>query len=107
MPETDPRTISNQCKRRGVVCASITRLGSRLIGLEDKADQPGTRDLAQRMAMKLETLDPEFKGHHLALVDLIEDEEVMRKKQDTLDEHDDDVTTLTLAIQWLIAVCSL
>ena len=56
MPETDPRALSTQRKRRGVVKASIIRLGSRLKELESKVEEPTTHDHAQRLAAKLETL---------------------------------------------------
>ena len=97
MPETDPRALSTQRKRRGVVKASITRLGSCLKELESKVEEPTTHDHAQRLATKLETLDAEFKTHHFSLIDLIDDDETLEKEQETLDQHDDDVTTLAVA----------
>ena len=98
--------ISNQREKRGIVCASITRLGSRLKELEDKADQPTTRDLAQCMATRLETLDSDYKAHHFSLIDLIDGEDTLRSEQETLDGHDNDITALDAHIQQLIAICS-
>ena len=101
MPETNARALSTQRKRRGVVKASITRLSSRLKEFESKVEEPTTQDHAQRLATKLETLDAEFKTHHFSLIDLIDDDddETLEKGQETLDQHDDDVTTLAVRIQ--------
>ena len=106
MPETDPRALSTQRKRRGVVKASITRLGSRLKELESKVEEPTTHDHAQRQTTKLETLDAKFKTRHFSLIDLIDDDETLEKEQETLDQHDDDVTTLAVRIQRLITLSS-
>ena len=65
-------------KRRGVVCASVTRLASRLKDLESDTDKPTTLDLAQGMARKLSALDSEFRTHHHALIDLLDDEEMLQ-----------------------------
>ena len=106
MPETDARSISNQRKRRGVVRASITRLGSRIKELESKVEEPTTHDLAQRLATKLETLDAEFKSHHFSLIDLIDDEGTLGEEQEALDRHDDDVTSLAVRIQQVVTLSS-
>ena len=87
MPETDPRALSTQRKRRGVVKASITRLGSRLKELESKVEEPTTHDHAQRLATRLETLDAEFKTHYFSLIDLIDDDETLEKEQEVLPAH--------------------
>ena len=87
----DPTTLR---KRRSVVRASITRLFTCLKDLESKADQPTTLDLAQQMSKKLESLDSDFKLHHYALIDLIDDIESMLKEQDILDGHDDETAIL-------------
>ena len=65
------RTIANLRKRRGVIRASITKLGNRLKELEDSPGLPDAADHAQQLASKLES---EFRTHHLQLVDLIDDE---------------------------------
>lgn len=41
------------------------------------------------MATRLEDLDAEFKLHHLALVDLIENDDELEREQRVLDEHED------------------
>ena len=106
MPEIDARAISTRRKRRGVVWASITRLGSYVKELESKVKDPTTHDLAQRLATKLETLDAEFKTHHFSLIDLFDDDETLRKEQETLDQHDDDVTAVAVCIQQVLMMSS-
>ena len=106
MPETDARTLSTQRKRRGVVKASITCLSSRLTELESMVEEPDTHDHAQRLSTKLETLDAEFKTHHFAAIDLIDDYGTLGREQETLDQHDDDVTSLAVRLQKLITASS-
>ena len=57
---------------------------------------------------RLETLDSDFKKHHLALVDLLDagDEEVLQKEQDVLDEHDDVIALLATRVQRLITLAT-
>ena len=38
---------------------------------------------------ELETLDPEFKQYHLAVIDALEEEEKLEWQQAILDDHDD------------------
>ena len=109
MSDPDPsRAISNLRKRRGVVKASITRLAKNLRELEGRTEEPSTLGLAQRMTQRLDTLDAEFKQLHSALIDLIDekDEEPLQKEQDTLDEHDEELSLLTVQVQQLVATCS-
>ena len=98
----DPTTLG---KRLGVVRASITRLFTLLKDLESKADQPPTLDLTRQMSQKLESLDSDFKLHHYALIDLIDDTESMLKEQNILDGHDDKMAILSTHIKRLIVVC--
>ena len=98
--------VSTLRKRRGVVRASITRLTNRLKDLESDTDKPATLDLAQGMTRKLEALDSEFRTHHHALVDLVEDEEALLTEQKILDDHDDLVAELTVCIQQLVNACT-
>ena len=92
-------------KRRCVVHVSITRLFTRLKDLETKADQPATLYLTRQMLQKLESLDSDFKLHHYALTNLINDTESMLKEQDILDGYDDEKDTLSTRIKRLIVVC--
>ena len=99
--------ISKLKKRRGTVKGSITRLRTRIEELELVADQPDTIDHAQRsLAAKLETLDAEYKVHHLSIIDLVDDESLLQHEQETLDEHDDVVSDLSVRIRRLISACS-
>ena len=93
-------------KRRGVAKASIARLTHRLGELESQPDKLTTLDLARRMARKLETLDADFRIHHHALIDLINDEDSLITEQGTLDNHDDFVAELSARIQQLIGTCT-
>lgn len=100
---TDPDTARIR-KRRGVVKASITRLAKNHRELAGKADEPNTLNLAQRMVKRLETLDLQFKEYHGALIDLIKDDEeaALQREQDVLDEHDDEISLLTVEVQQLV-----
>ena len=89
------------------MCASITRLTTKLKDLDGKADQAATFDLAQGMAKKSDSLDDEFWKHHFQLVEFIDDEEVLSKEQEVLDDHEDDVATLTTGIKQLMVACSI
>ena len=90
-------------KRRGVVRASITRLGTRLKELDDTADQPRTSEHARQLLVKLKSLDEEFRGLHYEIIDLIDEggEDVIEAEQVILDKHDDDVATLTVRLESL------
>ena len=98
--------VSTLRKRRGVVRASITRLTNRLKELEGDTDSPVTLDLAGGMTHKLDALDTEFRAHHQALVDLIDDEEALLTEQNTLDDHDDHVAVLTARVRQLVSACT-
>ena len=80
--------------------ASIIRIAKNLRDLESKADDLSTLDHAQCIAKRLEELDLEFKEHHGVLIDLIGDgdEDVLQKEQEALDEHDDEVSLLTVRV---------
>ena len=41
------------------------------------------------MSQKLDALDSEFKTHHQAIIDFIDDEEALEAEQSLVDEHDD------------------
>ena len=66
-----------------------------------------TLELAQGMSQKLSDLDAEFRMHHHALIDLIDDEEALAKKQEVLDAHDDLIAELAVRVKQLIAASSL
>ena len=98
--------LSNGRKKRRTVKASITRLLTRVGELETAVDQADTLDHAQRSLIRLETLNSEYKVHHLALIDLIEDEAILQREQENLDNHDDIVSDLSVRIQMLINSCT-
>ena len=101
MPETDARALANHKKRRGVVRASLTRLGTKLGELEGSTDQPDTLDHAKRLITKLECLDAEYKTHHYSIVDLTDDEGDLATEQAALDDHDENIALLGIRIQRL------
>ena len=105
MPKTDARALANHKKRRGVVRASLTRLGTKLGELEGSTDQADTLDHAKRLITKLECLDAEYKTHHYSIVD---DEGGLATEQAALDDryHDENIAQLGIRIQRLIAACS-
>ena len=46
----------------------------------------------QQAKRKLETLNAEFRGHHVAVVDELESNEELEHEQAVLNDHDDKVT---------------
>lgn len=88
MSTKNERALSVNCKQRGVVRASLTRLKTRVKEFESKGTEisVGDRLAAQRLLQKLDTLDSDFRSHHFAVVDLV-DEEAMNTEQRVLDEH--------------------
>ena len=92
------------CKKiRGISCASITKLATKLNDLESKADQPTTLDFARRLKERLDSLNLEFKTHHYALVEQIEEGTDLDREQETVDNHDDEVSVIAVCAQKLIA----
>jgi hypothetical protein len=75
--------------------------------LESKADKTGTLEIAKQSMLKLEKLDTEFKSHHFDLIDTIEDESVLKEEEVVLEQHEDNVASLTLKLQHLITACGL
>ena len=104
MSETDQPSLATLRKRRGVSKASVTRLNTRLKDLESRIHEPTTSSLAQRMSQMLDTLDADFKKHHYAIIDHIDeaDEETLGREQDALDQHDDGISNLTMRIEQVI-----
>ena len=98
--------ISNGRKRRGTVKASITHFLARVGELEMAFNQPDMLDHAQRSLIRLETLNSEYKVYHFTHIDLIEDEVILQREQENLDNHDDIVSNLSVRIQRLINSCT-
>ncbi len=86
--------------RRGITRSSITRQEKRLRELEDISEQPATADHSHELAVKLGTLDADFKVYHLHLMDLVEedDDETLEKEQEILDEHDDLIADINIRL---------
>ncbi|XP_064386059.1 uncharacterized protein LOC135334711 [Halichondria panicea] len=89
-------------RRRGTVKASLTRLTTKLAELEDSDRDASFSTYAQQYVKKLETLDASFKTHHLAIMD-IEKEEQLGAEQEALDQHDEDIMTLSVRLQVLLS----
>ena len=102
--ETAPsHNISQLCRRRGVVRASVTHLGNRLKELEDTEAQPTTPAHAQQLYTKLKDLNSNrFKEFHLLIIDQIDGDEALEAEQVVLDKYDDDVANLTVRLQRLM-----
>ena len=100
------RSLTNAKKRRGVARASLTRLTNRLKDLEGESAEHKTLELTQRMSQKLSDLDSEFRTHHHALIDLIDDEDALAEEQEVLDTHDDLVAELSVRVKQVIVASS-
>ena len=86
--------VAGRRRRRGVVKASITKLIDRVRELELKGEfTHSDRQEAERFQHRLTNLDGEFRTYHLAVVDLLEEDD-LEKEQADLDDHDDRVTNL-------------
>ena len=86
--------------------ANITRLTSRLKNLEKDADKPTTLKLARGMTQKLDSLNADFRIHHHAIVDVVDDKETLEREQTILDEHDDVIAELAERIEQLVSLCA-
>ena len=85
-----------------MVCASVTCFEDRVATIEANEKLTITdRATVQRLLKRLDTLDSEFKTHHFAVVDLVE-EETLGEEQAVLDDHDDKVLLLTERLQRLV-----
>ena len=49
----------------------------------------------------------EFRSHHHALIDLIDDEESLAREQELLDSHDDLIAELTVRVKGVVSASSL
>ena len=88
--------LSSLRKRRGVAKASLTRLQKRVSDLEhDHSDGADDLNVAKQLLSKLESIDADFRTHHLSIVDLSEGDD-LNTEQHALDTYDDDVSKLSL-----------
>ena len=90
-------------KRRKVIRASLTKLGTKVTDLEGTRPIPGLPETAQSLSGKLKTLQDDFKTHQLKIIDLTDEEETLLEEQQALDDNDDIVSELNIRIQRLIA----
>ena len=90
-------------RRRGIARGSLTRLKTRVGELEARDDLSRSLEEARRLLQRLDAIDSDFKSNHLALIDAIEDEGELDKEQGILDDHDDDVTDLTIRLNRIIS----
>ena len=77
-------------------------MGNRLKELEDTEAQPTTPAHAQQLYTKLKDFDSNFKEFYLLIIDQVDGDEALEAEQVVLDEHDDDVASLTVRLQRLM-----
>ena len=100
------KSIASAKKWRGVAKGSVTRLSGRISDLEAREDAPNASLQAKQMLKSLESLTAEFRTHHLALIELVDDEDVLRDEQDVIDSHDDIVGDLVTRLNVIISTRS-
>ena len=101
--EDEAKAISSARKRRGVSRGSITRLATRVGDLEGLSDDPTVLTRANQMVKSLQGHDADFKNHHLALIDLLDNDEELEKEQRTLDDHEETVSNLLVRLNGIIS----
>ena len=101
---SEARGIASQWRKRGAVQASITRLRTRVTGLQSSPEHSDSLPHTHRIAQKLEDLDAELKTQHFALFELIE--QVLTKEQELLNEHDDDIAVPKVSVERLLSTCT-
>ena len=106
MTEAARRALSLKRKKRGVTCASITKLGYRVQELKDSDILPDTADSARRLTKHLEALSAEFKGHHFDVIELLDDEDDLEKEQEIYDLQDEEINRLSICLEKLISSSS-
>ena len=70
----------NLRRRRGVACASITRLEKKITDAEAVKYESGIVDRARTLKEKVDTADMEFKKHQVSIVKLLDEEYVDASK---------------------------
>ena len=58
---------------------------------------------AQRIADKIKDLDNDFKTHHLSIIELVDNEEVLAEEQTISDDHDDIIAEMAVAVERLLS----
>ena len=98
--------LSSCRRKRGTVKGSVTRIRNCLKDLskQDTGTSPSeVISHAKLLLNKLETLEADFEKCHSASIDLIEEPRILDQEHKALDEHDDEVAALTVALQQLVA----
>ena len=84
--------LAGKRRQRGTSSASITKMKTKVEVWMNKENLTAIDFLAIQQAKgKLETLDAEFRGCHLAVVDELDNDKELEYKQAILDDHDDKV----------------
>ena len=72
----------------------------------ESATQPDTLDHARRLSALLPVLSDDFKTHHYAIVDLLDDDTDLDREQESLDKHEDEVAQLAVRLERFVIACS-
>ena len=99
-------TLASYHRKRGSVRGLVTRLSTRIAGIESAKRTSDTADEVRRIVARLQLLTDEFKLHHYSVLDLIEDEGVLATEQEILKAHKDTVSNLFTRLDKLTATCS-
>ena len=62
-------------EKKGIVHASLTKFEDHIIKFEEKESEVNDCPLMQHLIGRLEAMDAEFKQHHQAVIDAIEEDE--------------------------------
>ena len=92
------KAISSARKKRGVAKSSVTRLTKKLPDVEGITDTHSASLQAQQMLKELESANSDFRTHHLAIIDLVDDEGTLITEQNALDTHDDAVSDISTCL---------
>ena len=95
--------ISSRRRKRGAIRGSITRLQTNIIELQSNPGRPDTPFHAQRIADKIKDLDNDFKTHHLSIIELVDNEEVLAEEQTISGDHDDIIAEMAVVVERLLS----
>ena len=79
------KAISSSRKKRGVAKSSVTHLTRKLPDVEGITDAHSASLQAQEMLKELESANSDFRTHHVAIIDLVDDEGTLITEQNALD----------------------
>ena len=99
-------TLAVLRRRRGVARGSITRIKTKVRGLRDKEDKSDVPNHARMLIRQLESLITEYKDLHYSIVEQLTSDEDLDREQVVLDEADDYVSDLQVALEMLLASCA-